>query len=153
MRMSIGRSFARAGTNPPGTRRSAGRQRLRRIGAALAGTSLALGTLVLQEVAIPLTARGFNAPSAVTDVNPNSLTAGTLFGGRTVNFAVNPINTQIVFAATEFGGLWRSNDGGNTWAKAPGGSDVCSSLAQNNGREIAIAPGTPGSLTVLVGTD
>jgi hypothetical protein len=123
-------------------------------------------------------------------------------GGRTVNFAVNPTNSQIVFAATEFGGLWtssnhgaswahvdqvpltamedvkfatsdpnlviatgaydgsidnrgggiwRSTNGGATWAKAPG-SDVCA-LASNNGREIAIAPGTPGSLTVLVGMD
>ncbi len=161
---------------------------------------LAGSAAVVQQAAIPLTAAA--APSAVTDINPNSLTSGTLFGGRTVNFAVDPSNTMIVFAATEFGGLWkstdhgstwshvdqvpltamedvkfaasdpnlviatgaydgsidnrgggiwRSTDGGSTWAKAPG-SDVCS-LAQNNGREIGIAPGSPGSLTVLVGTD
>ncbi|HEY6875948.1 MAG TPA: hypothetical protein VI384_06280 [Candidatus Dormibacteraeota bacterium] len=181
----------------------AARLRLRRVGALLSCTSLALGTFVFQQAAMPLAAHGFTAPSAVTDVNPNSLTAGNLFGGRTVNFAVNPINTQIVFAATEFGGLWkstdhgstwshvdqvpltamedvkiassdvnlviasgaydgsfdnrgggiwRSTDGGNTWAKATG-TDFCSPLAANNGREIAIGPGTPGSLTVMVGTD
>src|SRR6266568_3792562 len=200
MARSTGR-LARAHTTPGET--SALRTRLRRLGATLAGASMALGTLAFQQAAAPLVAHGFTAPSAVSDVNPNSLTAGTLMGGRTVNFAVNPINTQVVFAATEFGGLWRSNDhgstwshvdqvpltamedvkiassdvnlviasgaydgsidnrgggiwrstnGGNTWAKAPG-SDVCGTLAQNNGREIAIAPGSPGSLVVMVGMD
>src|SRR5947209_4134373 len=151
----------------------------------------------------PITASAFTAPSVVSDVNPNALSSGTLFGGRVVAFAVNPVNTQIVFAASEFGGLWRSNDhgatwahvdalpltamqdvqyapsnlnlmvasgnydgsidnrgggiwrsldGGASWAKAPG-SDVCATLAQNNGKKVAIAPGTPGSETVLVGLD
>jgi hypothetical protein len=56
------------------------------------------------------------APSAVTDVNPNSLTSGNLFGGRVVAFAVNPINTQLVFAASKFGGLWKSTNHGSSWA-------------------------------------
>src|SRR5215467_13542112 len=54
--------------------------------------------------------------SAVTDVNPDSLTSGTLFGGRVEDFAVNPINPTIVFAATEFGGLWKSTDSGHSWS-------------------------------------
>jgi uncharacterized repeat protein (TIGR01451 family) len=154
-------------------------------------------------VVAPVVAGALTAPSAVADVNPDSLTSGNLFGGRVVAFATNPINTQIVFAASEFGGLWKSTnhgsswshvdqvpltamqdvqiassdsnlmiatgaydgstdnrgggiwrslDGGNTWAKAPG-SNVCAPIRSNNGRKIAIAPGTPGSLTILVGTD
>ena len=173
----------------------------KRFGSLVVACSLAVSTAVVQGATSPLTAAALG-PSAVTDVNPNSLTAGTLFGGRTVNFAVDPSNSNHVFAATELGGLWqssnrgatwshvdqvpltamedvkfatsdpnlviatgaydgsidnrgggiwRSTNGGTTWAKAPG-SDLCV-LPGNNGREIAIAPGTPGSLTVLVGID
>src|SRR3954447_21120349 len=56
------------------------------------------------------------APSAVADVNPDSLTSGSLFGGRTVAFSTNPVNTQVVFAATEFGGLFRSSNHGSSWS-------------------------------------
>lgn len=65
--------------------------------------------------ATPAAASGHGL-SAVTDVNPNSLTSGNLFGGRTEDFAVNPVNPSIVFAATEFGGLWKSTDGGHSWS-------------------------------------
>jgi Bacterial Ig-like domain (group 3) len=140
--------------------------------------------------------------SVVTDVNPNSLGSGTLFGGRVEAFAVDPTNSNIVFAASEFGGLWkstnkggswshvdavgltamndvkfaasdsnlviatgfgdgssdnrgggiwRSTDGGTTWGQPPG-SNLCAP-ASGNAYKVAIAPGTPGSLTIFVGTD
>jgi uncharacterized repeat protein (TIGR01451 family) len=62
------------------------------------------------------TAEASPAPPAVTDVNPNSETSGALFGGRVVAFAVNPVDTQLVFAASEFGGLWRSTNHGSSWS-------------------------------------
>lgn len=65
---------------------------------------------------IQATPASASVPSAVTDVNPNSLSKGTLFGGRTEDFAVNPINPSIVFAATQLGGLWKSTDSGHSWS-------------------------------------
>src|SRR5205814_8734638 len=54
--------------------------------------------------------------SVVTDVNPNSLGSGTLFGGRVAAFAVDPTNSNIIFAASEFGGLWKSTNKGGSWS-------------------------------------
>src|SRR5215472_9912490 len=76
----------------------------------------------VQAVATATPAKAFTVPSAVTDVNPNSIKSPCpgcspdLFGGRTEAFAVNPINSQIVFAATEFGGIWKSIDHGSSWS-------------------------------------
>jgi uncharacterized repeat protein (TIGR01451 family) len=78
--------------------------------AAMAPAVAAAGGLIQ---ATPASA---SVPSAVTDVNPNSLSSGTLFGGRTEDFAVNPINPSIVFAATQLGGLWKSTNSGHTWS-------------------------------------
>src|SRR5581483_10885609 len=50
------------------------------------------------------------------DVSANALGSGTLFGRRVEAFSVNPVNSQIVLAAIELGGVWRSNDGGNHWS-------------------------------------
>jgi uncharacterized repeat protein (TIGR01451 family) len=56
------------------------------------------------------------APSAVKDVSANSVGSGVLFGGRDEALAVNPVNPNIVFAAVELGGVWRSDDGGAHWS-------------------------------------
>src|SRR5262245_33211602 len=86
---------------------------------SLLGSLALLGSLVTGlavTAASTPSAAAFTAPSVVKDVNANSLTSGTLFGGRVEALAANPVNTQIVLAAIEFGGLWRSNDGGAHWA-------------------------------------
>jgi len=162
-----------------------------------------LPTFVVAAGLVNATPASANVPSAVTDVNPSSLTSGTLFGGRTNAFAVNPVSPSIVFAATEFGGLWKSTDGGHswghvdavpltnmwdvkyaptdanllvatggydgsidnrgggvwlstdggtTWAKAPN-SNFCTPTSTNTNYNIAIAPGTPGSITIFVGSN
>ena len=65
---------------------------------------------VTQAVTAPAAAAAFSAPSVVKDISGNSVTSGTLFGGRPEAFAVNPVNRQIVLSAEEVGGLWRSNN-------------------------------------------
>jgi uncharacterized repeat protein (TIGR01451 family) len=74
----------------------------------------------LAGVATAPTAVAFSAPSAVKDVSANSVTSGVLFGGRNEATAVNPVNHQIVLAAEEFGGLWKSTDGSAHWAHVDG---------------------------------
>ncbi|MFN2539627.1 MAG: WD40/YVTN/BNR-like repeat-containing protein, partial [Mycobacteriales bacterium] len=53
-------------------------------------------------------------PPAVTDVNPNNSTRA-LFGGRVEKLALDPVNHQKMFAASELGGFWVTNDGGAHW--------------------------------------
>lgn len=101
------------------------RARTRRAGAFICKLLVVTSGLTFAGVHAISTAtpvKAFTVSSAVTDVNPNSIKSPCpgcspdLFGGRTAAFAVNPINTNIVFAATDLGGLWKSTDHGGTWA-------------------------------------
>ena len=66
-------------------------------------------------VATAPVAAAFTAPAVVKDVSADTVGSGQLFGGRNEALAVNPVNGSIVLAASELGGLWRSNDAGNHW--------------------------------------
>src|SRR4051812_22841786 len=89
--------------------------------AKIAAPLVAFGVLPTVVVAVQAataesaTAAPFVAPSQVRDVNPDSVSSGNLFGGRNEAMAVNPVNPQIVLAAVEFGGVFRSNNGGANW--------------------------------------
>lgn len=79
-----------------------------------------LSGLTLAAVATAPPAGAFTAPPVVKDVSANSVTSGVLFGGRNEAVTVNPVNNQIVLAAEEFGGLWKSSDGGAHWGHVDG---------------------------------
>ena len=83
------------------------------------------------------------APSAVKDVSGNAVGSGVLFGGRDEALAVNPVNPNIVFAAVELGGLWRSDDGGAHWSHVD-------SLPLTAMDDVEFAPSDP-SLVVATG--
>lgn len=47
--------------------------------------------------------------------NTREVNTGILFGGRTLSLAANPANSDIVLAATETGGINKTNNRGRTW--------------------------------------
>jgi len=63
---------------------------------------------------IPVTFTDVN-PDASTNTNPNSSS-----GGRTNGLASASNNNQVFYAATEFGGIYRTTNGGANWAHLPG---------------------------------
>src|SRR5260370_672468 len=50
--------------------------------------------------------------SWVTDVNPHNFSYNQ---GRVNALAVNPANAQIIFAGSELGGVFKTEDGGGHW--------------------------------------
>ncbi|MGH9222640.1 MAG: hypothetical protein ACRD2W_02285 [Acidimicrobiales bacterium] len=62
-------------------------------------------------------------PITFTDVNPDASTnadVNSASGGRTNGLSSTSGNNQIFYAATEFGGLYRTTDGGANWAHLVG---------------------------------
>ncbi|HET7843515.1 MAG TPA: hypothetical protein VFL14_05150, partial [Xanthomonadales bacterium] len=66
------------------------------------------------------------------------------FGGRSRSLVVNPTNTNRVLVGSVSGGVWRSEDGGNTWAPV---GDFLANIAVNS---MTIDPDDPNR--VFVGT-
>src|ERR1700754_65685 len=45
-------------------------------------------------------------------------------GGRILSLAINPSNTQIIFAGSASGGIWKSTNGATSWTYVPTGFPV-----------------------------
>jgi hypothetical protein len=64
------------------------------------------------------------SPFIVTDVNPDVSTVDQPFngdvGGRVNGLALNPSNPDVLYAANEFGGMYRTTDGGQNWERLDG---------------------------------
>jgi hypothetical protein len=49
-------------------------------------------------------------------IGPVPVTSGkSLWNGRVNSIAINPNNPKVIYVGTTGGGVWRSNDAGNTW--------------------------------------
>jgi hypothetical protein len=64
----------------------------------------------LLSTAIPLSAANW------TSIGPSSLSAGVLYSGRITAIAGDPTNANILYIAAAGGGVWKTINGGGTWA-------------------------------------
>jgi hypothetical protein len=98
------------------------------------------------------TSLGTDAGGAWTPLGPTSIANGqalsggdTAVSGRVTSIAVDPTNGNNVYLGTAQGGVWRSLDGGTTWAPI---FDSAQSLAIG---ALALAPSDPTILYVGTG--
>ncbi len=68
---------------------------------------------------------GLSAQTILTDVNPDFSTLHDddpdgATGGRVNGTAVDPNNSSVMYAASEWGGLYKTLDGGNSWFRLDG---------------------------------
>jgi len=83
-----------------------------------------------------------------TPIGPSPVAEGTTNdNGLVSSIAINPNNPNIIYMGTVGGGVWRSNDGGNTWTPI---FDRQIALGVGEPAGIAIDPNNTN--TVYVGT-
>src|SRR5213083_10523 len=76
---------------------------------------LGLTTALAVAIAVTFAAAGF---SDIVDVNPNvsdNTDPNASSGGRVNSLASDPGNNQVFYAASEYGGLFKTINGGNLW--------------------------------------
>ncbi len=94
----------------------------------------------------PLEVSAYTGASLVQNVSPTNIgspSVSVYFGGRVEALAVNPSNANIVLAATELGGLYRSTNGGTSWSHVD-------SLPMTMMRDVEFAPTDP-NLVIATG--
>jgi uncharacterized repeat protein (TIGR01451 family) len=96
------------------------RHAARRFASLLLLVLIATSTIVIADVP---GAEG--APLSFEDVNPNNADtdatdADRASGGRVNGLAIASGNNQVIYAASEWGGLYRTTNGGLNWAHVPG---------------------------------
>lgn len=74
---------------------------------------------------LALAAASIAFPQSVIDISPSSSTLDSTnpngaSGGRINRLAVKPGDNQVFYAASEWGGIFKSNDGGQNWRHMPG---------------------------------
>ena len=87
----------------------------------------------------------YAVPFSVENVSPDSgapiLGGGrnTSSGGRVNNLSVDPSNPSVLYAASEWGGLWKTLDGGGTWFRLENHKPFAT-------WDIAVHPGNTGTV-------
>src|SRR5687767_9984431 len=75
------------------------------------------GLLVTAAMALMIASSGY---AGISDINPDASDNGNAnasSGGRVNGLANASGNNQVYYAASEYGGIFRTTDGGNNWAR------------------------------------
>jgi hypothetical protein len=96
-----------------------------------------------------------NSPLTVTDVSPEAAFGGTPDGGfdpsgRVDSIAIDRFNDNILYATTNWAGVWKSTDGARTWSQASAG--LRTGVTPNE-RSLAIDDVHPNRLMYLTKSD
>jgi hypothetical protein len=126
-----------------------GRTRLRFLAVHLQVLMVASASAVVgaaPQFFVPMNAFAYVGAALVQNVSPTttgSPSVAVYFGGRVESLAVNPSNANIVLAASELGGLYRSTNGGANWSHVD-------SLPMTAMRQVKFAPTDP-NLVIATG--
>lgn len=116
---------------------------LRRLTALVSIGGLLAGLLVALAGVIVVTAPPAVAAAPQSSVEEFQPTTPTKFGGRTLSVSINAANPDQVIVATESGGLFRSNDDGDTW-------EHVSSFPLHRMADVKWAPNNPSLIIATV---
>jgi hypothetical protein len=104
-----------------------------------------------------LTTQVARAGVTIFDINPdasNNSNANASSGGRVNGLAADPTNNQVFYAASEYGGLFKSTDGANTWFRLNGHLPVVTwdaAVTPGNGNRVYATSWYDGRVNTLAG--